>query len=172
MLELAHVAKSFREPDGGLLPILSIREFRVRPAEQVVLMGRSGSGKTTFLHIIAGIVRPDRGSVRIDNHEITKLSESARDLFRAAHIGYVFQTFNLLPGFSALVGVARFSGLVGREAELAIRLEAPFFRLAVPSAAFAADAPPLVSIIDLSVAGLTDHPFYRESPFCPGGPPE
>jgi putative ABC transport system ATP-binding protein len=105
MLHLANVHKSFIEPDGGRLPILDVREFRVAAGEQVVLMGRSGSGKTTLLHIIAGITRPDSGVVEINGCDIAKLAESGRDRFRADHIGYVFQTFNLLAGFSALENV-------------------------------------------------------------------
>jgi putative ABC transport system ATP-binding protein len=105
MLLLKDIRKTFREPDGSELPILKITEFRVAAGEQAVLMGRSGSGKTTLLHIIAGISRPDAGVVRIDGQDITALSEAGRDRFRADKIGYVFQTFNLLPGFSALENV-------------------------------------------------------------------
>jgi putative ABC transport system ATP-binding protein len=105
MLHLENVKKTFREPDGSPLPILDIREFRVAAGEQMVLVGKSGSGKTTLLHIIAGITRPDSGKVEIDGYDITKLHEAGRDRFRADKIGYVFQTFNLLPGFSALENV-------------------------------------------------------------------
>jgi putative ABC transport system ATP-binding protein len=105
MLHLENVKKAFREPDGSPLPILDIREFRVAAGEQMVLVGKSGSGKTTLLHIIAGITRPDSGKVEIDGYDITKLHEAGRDRFRADKIGYVFQTFNLLPGFSALENV-------------------------------------------------------------------
>jgi putative ABC transport system ATP-binding protein len=105
MLQLANVQKSFREPDGARLPILDIKEFRLGAGEPVVLMGRSGSGKTTLLHIIAGIAKPDQGVVRVNGVDITQLPESGRDRFRADHIGYVFQTFNLLAGFSALENV-------------------------------------------------------------------
>jgi putative ABC transport system ATP-binding protein len=105
MLRLSGVEKSFREPDGSRLPILDIKEFHVAAGEQVVLMGRSGSGKTTLLHVIAGIARPDRGVVEIRGVDITRLPESGCDRFRADHIGYVFQTFNLLAGFSALENV-------------------------------------------------------------------
>ncbi len=105
MLLVKKLVKSYRQPDGEVLPILSIGEFAVAAGEQVVLMGRSGSGKTTLLHIIAGLSRPDSGSVTIDNVEITKLPEAARDRFRAIKLGYVFQTFNLLPAFSALENV-------------------------------------------------------------------
>ena len=66
MLHLKDVKKSFREPDGSPLPILDIREFRVAAGEQVVLMGRIGFGKTTLLHCISGIGRPESGIVEID----------------------------------------------------------------------------------------------------------
>ena len=105
MLHLIDVKKSFVEPDGGTLPILDIAEFRLGAGEQMVLIGQSGSGKTTLLHIIAGITRPDSGRVRVDEWDITLLSEAESDRFRAERIGYVFQTFNLLPGFSALDNV-------------------------------------------------------------------
>jgi ABC-type lipoprotein export system ATPase subunit len=105
MLELKNVRKAYREPDGKLLPILNIERFAVAAGEQMVLMGRSGSGKTTLLHIIAGISRPDAGSVAIDGIDITNLAEAGRDRFRADKIGYVFQTFNLLPAFTALENV-------------------------------------------------------------------
>jgi putative ABC transport system ATP-binding protein len=105
MLHLRDVKKSFPDPDGGILPILDIGEFRIGSAEQVLLMGRSGSGKTTLLQVIAGLMRPDTGTVEVAGQDIAKFSEPARDRFRAKHLGYVFQTFNLLPGFSALENV-------------------------------------------------------------------
>lgn len=105
MLSLKDVKKSFVEPDGSPLPLLDIPEFGVAAGEQVLLMGRSGAGKTTLLHIIAGISRPDSGSVEIAGREISRLPEAERDRFRAEHLGYVFQTFNLLPGFTALENV-------------------------------------------------------------------
>jgi len=113
MLHLKDVKKSFVQPDGTGLPILDIAEFHVAADEQMVLVGRSGSGKTTLLHVIAGISRPDSGRVRVDDWEITLFSEAECDRFRAERIGYVFQTFNLLPGFSALENVLlamRFTG--------------------------------------------------------------
>jgi ABC-type lipoprotein export system ATPase subunit len=105
MLQLKEVRKSFSQPDGTVLPILDIAEYHVGAGEQAVLVGRSGCGKTTLLHTIAGITRPDSGYVRIDDWEITLLGEAERDRFRAERIGYVFQTFNLLPGFTALENV-------------------------------------------------------------------
>jgi putative ABC transport system ATP-binding protein len=73
--------------------------------EQVVLRGESGCGKTTLLHTISGLVRVDSGSIQLDGMELTRFSESARDRIRAAKLGYVFQTFNLLPAFTALENV-------------------------------------------------------------------
>jgi ABC-type lipoprotein export system ATPase subunit len=113
MLYLRDVKKSFVNPDGTMLPILDVAEFHVAPGEQMVLVGQSGSGKTTLLHIIAGISRPDSGSVRVDGIDLALLSEAECDRFRAEKIGYVFQTFNLLSGFSALENVLlamRFGG--------------------------------------------------------------
>src|SRR5687767_2893732 len=105
MLLLRNVRKSFVEPEGEVLPILDVEQFALAAGEQAVLVGRSGSGKTTLLHIIAGISRPDTGLVQVDGTDITRLPEAGLDRFRADKIGYVFQTFNLLPGFSALENV-------------------------------------------------------------------
>src|SRR3954469_6316414 len=105
MLQLRNVKKSYVEPDGGRLPILDIPKFGVADAEQMGLVGKSGCGKTTLLHTIAGITRADAGEIKIDGIDIANLSEAGVDKVRAAKIGYVFQTFNLLPGFSALENV-------------------------------------------------------------------
>jgi ABC-type lipoprotein export system ATPase subunit len=105
MLAINKIRKAFRQPDGTETPILDVPEYRLAAGEQAVLIGPSGCGKTTLLHVIAGITRPDSGQVFIDGVELTKFSESARDRIRADKLGYVFQTFNLLPGFSALENV-------------------------------------------------------------------
>lgn len=113
MLFLKDVKKAFRQPDGSPLPSLDIPEFHVGPGEQMVLVGPSGCGKTTLLHAIAGISRPDEGQVRINDWDITLMPEAERDRFRAQHLGYVFQTFNLLRAFTSLENVLlamRFAG--------------------------------------------------------------
>lgn len=105
MLEITDLKKSFRQPGGEQVEILDVPTYRVAAGEQALLVGPSGGGKTTLLHIIAGISRPDSGKVKVDNVDIGTFSESGRDRLRARSIGYVFQTFNLLPAFSALENV-------------------------------------------------------------------
>lgn len=104
-LLLENVKKSYREPDGSTLPILDIERFEVKEQEQVVLIGESGSGKSTLLNVISGITSADSGKVTIAGTEIASMPEVVRDRFRAERIGFVFQTFNLLPAFSALENV-------------------------------------------------------------------
>ena len=105
MLRTKDLTKSFALPDGSKLTVLDVPEFSIAAGEQVVLIGESGGGKTTLLHCVAGIVAPDSGTIQIDGIEVTKLSEAGRDRVRAAKLGYVFQTFNLLSGFTALENV-------------------------------------------------------------------
>jgi ABC-type lipoprotein export system ATPase subunit len=105
MLSLKNVKKTFTQPDGSKTQILDVPQYSLAAGEQAVLIGPSGCGKTTLLHIIAGITRPTSGSVKIDNVEITKFSEAVCDRIRANKLGYVFQTFNLLPAFTALENV-------------------------------------------------------------------
>lgn len=105
MLLLRNVKKSYLEANGHPLPILDIPQYELGPGEHAVLLGPSGCGKTTFLHVIAGICAPDGGEIRLDGLNLTQFSEAGRDRVRAAKIGYVFQTFNLLPAFSALENV-------------------------------------------------------------------
>lgn len=119
MLELTDIEKSFSQPDGERLPILDLPRLSLAAGEQVAVMGTSGCGKTTLLHIIAGITRPDRGTVRVAGVEITQLSEPARDRFRAEHLGYVFQTFNLLAPFTALENVLLGMSFAGRAVDRA-----------------------------------------------------
>ena len=104
-LELRNVTKTYREPGGGRLPVLNVNHFKLAAGEQVVLVGSSGGGKTTLLNIIAGITAADGGEVLVGGTDLVKLPEAARDRFRAERIGYVFQTFNLLPAFTALENV-------------------------------------------------------------------
>jgi len=87
------------------MEVLRIPAIRLEAGQQVALKGESGLGKTTLLHIIAGILEPDSGYVSLGGSQLTGLSESGRDRLRAERLGYVFQTFNLLQGLSALENV-------------------------------------------------------------------
>jgi len=105
MLVLENVRKSYLEPNGEPLPILDIDRFEIGRGEQVVLRGRSGCGKTTLLNCIAGLTTVDGGRIEVNGRDVVSLPEAARDRFRASYIGFVFQTFNLLPAFTALENV-------------------------------------------------------------------
>jgi ABC-type lipoprotein export system ATPase subunit len=105
MLRVQALKKSFRSPDGETLPIVGVPEFSLSAGEQLALRGESGSGKTTFLHLIAGILAPDEGRIEIDATDMASLSEAGRDRLRAGKIGYIFQTFNLLQGYTVLENV-------------------------------------------------------------------
>jgi putative ABC transport system ATP-binding protein len=105
ILQISDLVKSFQQPGGGRLTVIDIPKLEIAKGEQVALIGQSGGGKTTLLHLIAGLLVPDSGSIRIDGTELTRLSEQGRDRFRAGSIGYVFQTFNLLSPFSAIENV-------------------------------------------------------------------
>lgn len=105
ILSIRDLKKQYDQPGGGTLTILDVPTFDLGRCEQVVLRGESGSGKTTLLHVISGIVPADSGSIRLEGIELMGFSESKRDRIRAMKMGYVFQTFNLLPAFTALENV-------------------------------------------------------------------
>jgi len=102
---LRDVRKSFPLGDGRSLEVLDVDHLALPAGSCTVLRGRSGSGKTTLLNLIAGVALPSAGTIRVDDTDVFALSEARRDRFRAEHVGYVFQTFNLLSAFSALENV-------------------------------------------------------------------
>nr|MBC8329380.1 ATP-binding cassette domain-containing protein [Planctomycetota bacterium] len=112
MIRLHHVRKSYGG-SAGSGTVLEVGEWSVAAGERVALVGASGSGKTTLLNLLSGLVLPDHGQVWVDGVDIVTLAEPARDRFRAANCGYLFQSFHLLEGFSAAENVrlgARFAG--------------------------------------------------------------
>jgi len=105
LLEVSQLKKSFRAPDGVMCPVIDVPSFGLEERAQVALQGESGLGKTTLLHLIAGILKPDSGHIRLAGQELTALDEPRRDRVRAMSLGYIFQTFNLLPAFTCLENV-------------------------------------------------------------------
>jgi ABC-type lipoprotein export system ATPase subunit len=105
MLAVADLRKSFVSPEGERVEIVNVPGFTIAAGEQIALRGESGSGKTTFLNLIAGILAADSGRVTIDGTEMTALSEPKRDRLRAEKLGYIFQTFNLLQGYTVMENV-------------------------------------------------------------------
>lgn len=105
LLEIAQLKKTFLAPDGSCHTVIDMPAFALEERAQVALRGESGSGKTTFLHLVAGILKADTGSIQLAGQNICSLSEPQRDRLRAMTIGYIFQTFNLLPGFTCLENV-------------------------------------------------------------------
>ncbi|MAB90587.1 MAG: ABC transporter ATP-binding protein [Planctomycetes bacterium] len=112
----------FRDRSGAAVPVLDVPSLTIRAGQQVCLVGGSGSGKTTLLNTVAGIVVPTTGQVLFDDAgddkialDVASLSEAGRDHFRAQHVGYVFQTFNLLQGLTALENVSLPAHFAGRK---------------------------------------------------------
>lgn len=91
----------FRWP-GQTAPCLDIADFDIGGGESVFVHGDSGSGKSTLLALLGGVLVPQRGTLRVLNTDLSRLSASARDRFRVDHIGFIFQQFNLIPYLSVM----------------------------------------------------------------------
>ena len=86
--------------------ILNIEQFCIQQGERVFIKGSSGSGKSTLLSLLGGVLQPQLGVINVLGKDITQLRNSERDTFRADHIGFIFQMFNLIPYLSMLDNVA------------------------------------------------------------------
>ena len=104
IVQVRGVSKSYRR-DSMAIPVLHDISLEIPEGEFLGLMGPSGSGKTTLLNLIAGIDRPDTGEVSVAGTDVTKLSESELARWRARHIGFVFQFYNLIPVLTAYENV-------------------------------------------------------------------
>ncbi len=100
IVEVRDVHKRYHQGDETITPLDGV-SLDIHQGEFVSLMGASGTGKSTLLNLIAGIDRPDSGRITIDGTEITGLSRTRLARWRAASIGYIFQTHNLLPVLTA-----------------------------------------------------------------------
>jgi len=104
MVEIRDLTKVYRQGEIDVTALDSV-SLDIAKGEFLSLMGPSGSGKSTLLHIIAGIDRPTSGSCEVDGVEVTSLSESELADWRNANVGFVFQTFNLIPVLTAFENV-------------------------------------------------------------------
>jgi putative ABC transport system ATP-binding protein len=104
LIELRDVTKTYKR-DAIEIPVLERVSISVGEGDFLGLMGPSGSGKSTLLNLLAGIDRPSRGSIRIGDTEISSLSERALASWRARHIGFIFQLYNLIPVLTAFENV-------------------------------------------------------------------
>lgn len=109
----------FASRTGPEEALFSIPKWELDPADRLCIAGASGTGKTTFLYVLAGLLRPSTGQVEVGGVALTELREQARDAFRARHIGMIFQTSRLLPGLSALENVALAATIAGTPRKVA-----------------------------------------------------
>ena len=99
-LEFKKLKFSYKSPSIDKKPILEIDTFQVMKGEKVFLYGPSGCGKSTLLNLVAGVLKPTEGSIRVLGHDFDLLSSSKKDQIRGEKIGYIFQSFNLIPYLS------------------------------------------------------------------------
>src|ERR1043166_2395445 len=104
IVSVQNVSKSYWR-DSYEVPVLSDISFEIPEGEFLGLMGPSGSGKTTLLNLIAGIDKPSKGSISVSGTDITNLKETALAGWRARHVGFIFQFYNLLPVLTAFENV-------------------------------------------------------------------
>ena len=104
LVEIRNLSKSYRR-GGQVVPVLSDITLDIAAGEFVALMGPSGSGKSTLLNLIAGIDKPDGGVLRVGGIDIADLSESELADWRAEHVGFIFQFYNLMPVLTAFENV-------------------------------------------------------------------
>lgn len=102
LIELKDVSKSYMEENLTERSVLHEVNAVINKGEIIIVLGRSGSGKSTILNLLSGIDLPSKGSILIGSTDITKLSEQERTLFRRGNVGFVFQFFNLIPTLTAM----------------------------------------------------------------------
>ena len=104
LVEIRHLSKSYRR-GGQVVPVLSDITIDIEAGDFTALMGPSGSGKTTLLNLIAGIDKPDRGTLKVGGVDIASLGEAQLADWRAANVGFIFQFYNLMPVLTAFENV-------------------------------------------------------------------
>jgi len=104
IVDIRHISKSYRR-GNQVIPVLEDISLAIVAAEFLALMGPSGSGKSTLLNLIAGLDRADAGTITVGEVDITALSETELAAWRAAHVGFIFQFYNLIPVLTAFENV-------------------------------------------------------------------
>jgi len=104
MIKVDSVSKSFMSGESNLTVLKNV-SFEIQKGEFISILGPSGSGKSTLLGLLAGLDRPSTGSVSINNQNLNSLSEDKLSIFRNLHVGFVFQSFQLIPTLTALENV-------------------------------------------------------------------
>ncbi len=104
LVDIRNLKVEYMNGKGGIL-VLDVPSFAFGDGEQIAIFGPSGSGKSTLLNVIAGLLPPSSGEVFVCGKDMALLNEAERDHFRAANIAYIFQSFNLLQGYTALENV-------------------------------------------------------------------
>ncbi len=122
VLEAVGVGKQVSSPEG-MLAILADVSLAIARGETVAVMGASGAGKSTLLALLAGLDAPSSGVVRLAERELTSLDEDGRAAVRARHVGFVFQSFHLVPSLTAVENVMLPLELAGRRDARAAALE-------------------------------------------------
>jgi putative ABC transport system ATP-binding protein len=104
IVDIRNISKSYRR-GSQVIPVLEDISLTIAAAEFLALMGPSGSGKSTLLNLIAGLDRADSGTIRVGGVDISALPESQLAAWRAAHVGFIFQFYNLIPVLTAFENV-------------------------------------------------------------------
>lgn len=149
VVELSEVCFGY---PGAIAPVLDIAAFALPRGQQLLLRGASGSGKSTLLALIAGVLQPTAGRVRVAGQDLAALRKAARDRFRADHCGVVFQQFNLLPFLNTRDNIA-----------LGLQFSARRGRLAAGTQALDTEIERLMVALGLDVAALWSRPAARLS---------
>jgi putative ABC transport system ATP-binding protein len=123
MIELKNVTRRYQQGENGVLALDNV-SLRIEPSEFVAVTGESGSGKSTFLHLVGALDKPDSGEIVVDGLALQSASEEQLTAYRARRLGIVFQFFNLLPTLNVLENVCvplEFQRVKSREAIMCAR---------------------------------------------------